>query len=187
MIGVLNLPVLAPQRLRNEALAVRRAHVELLFKDPMDGSDYDVYERIGAAVRRVADAETAAGSPAAAVKWAERWRKTLQPVLLFEEKRFNFLNGNSPMYQVWNVVLEADLDLNRRREVAKVGPLLTAAEKFRLCTSRVEVLAWLEKLASKNFRHGNGTEAESLTRKIALLEAEADLAQLKESSGKVAK
>jgi gamma-glutamyltranspeptidase/glutathione hydrolase len=185
--GVLGKTLAPPAAIpgKIQLLAARREQVERLLKaDPLFATDRSIYERSGAVVRRLADAEAEAGDPAAGVKWAERWREAIFEVLIREERRRANGTGPSPIHEIHVEFITAEFDLDRRRVAMKGKPLLSQADKLKLHTDRVAALSKIEQLASRNFREGNYTEPEYLVQKLALLEAESELARFKDAMRK---
>jgi hypothetical protein len=180
-------PALTPlRRLQREAVSARREQVELMLKAIQDRRS-DSFAETGKAVRLLADAEAElAGDPAAGMKWAERWRQVLfDRIKIVEERRF----GESKLDYLSMVVAHADteIDLFRRREAVKGGPVVSPEDKLKLYTRRVELLTYMERILKDLIAHGSGSRDELLSVTIARAEAEIEWVNLKESMAKKGK
>jgi hypothetical protein len=182
-------PTMTPlDRLRKAAVAARREQVELMLKAAEEPKSFSFAET-GTAVRQLADAEVElAGDPAAGVKWAERWRQVLFDRLKQTERQFgpsiiNPLHFFSPRV----AYADAEIDLLRRREAVKGGPVVTSEAKLSLYTERVKMLTDWERLVEYTVSRKMATRAELLPITIARLDAEIELAKLKEAMEKQGK
>jgi hypothetical protein len=181
-------PALTPlQRLRKEAVSARREQVELMLKAIQDRKS-DSFAETGKAVRLLADAEAElAGDPAAGVKWAERWRDVIVDRLKLVEESFRRGQGHHPFFEYLTAHTDAEIDLIRRREAIKGGPVVSPEDKLKLYTRRVQLLTDRERLLKELVARRSGSRDELLSVTIARAEAEIELIRLKESMAKKGK
>ncbi len=186
-VGPAALPPLRPdpadahlRRLRTEAVAARREQVELMIKEIREWKSSSFAET-GTAVRQLADAEAElSGDPAAGVKWAERWREVLADRMKKSEQQMKAGTGPPTWLFTAAALTDAEIDLLRRREAVKGGPVATPEDKLSLYTKRVKLLTAWERLLAPAVAHGAADRAEHLSVTIARLDAEIELAKLKE-------
>jgi hypothetical protein len=181
-------PTVTPlDRLRKAAVAARREQVELLLKATKDRKS-DSFVETGTAVRQLADAEVElSGDPAAGVKWAERWRQVLADRMKQDERQLYVGMGTPTWLFTEAAHADAEIDLLRRREAVKGGPVVTPEEKLSLYTKRVKLLTAWEQLLTRTAAHGFASRTEHLSVAIARLDAEIELAKVKEAMEKKGK
>ncbi|MBN9519154.1 hypothetical protein J0H58_11645 [bacterium] len=162
-------PTTDPARLREEAHAARREQVELLLQDAARGWCHNL-PAAAAAVRRLADEAAERGGPAAGAVWAEKWAAALRADL-DRIKAAHTLGGGikGHLLGVQEARVDAEIDLARRRGAG----LVTLVPLYR---ERVELLTEVEKLTELVVERGGGTRADALSRKVARLDAAAELA-----------
>jgi hypothetical protein len=137
----------------------------------------------------LADAEAElAGDPAAGVKWAERWRDVILDEVKLEEERLRHgTTGPPSWWRTFAAHTDAEIDLLRRREAVKGGPVVNPEDKLKLYTKRVELMTYREGLLKELIAHNSGSRDELLSLTIARAEAEIELIRLKESMAKKGK
>jgi hypothetical protein len=182
-------PTLTPlHKLQREVVAARREQVELMLQ-AIENRKADSFTETGTAVRRLADAEVElAGDPAAGVKWAERWHQTLTTRVRAEEQLLRTVDVSlCGFLEVVVVHTEAGIDLLRRREAVKGGPVVSPEVKLKLFKKRVELLTRWEGLLKDLVARGSTSRDHLLPVTIARLDAEIELIRLKESMAKKGK
>jgi hypothetical protein len=182
-------PTLTPLRkLQREVVAARREQVELMLK-AIENRKADSFTETGTAVRRLADAEVElVGDSAAGVKWAERWHQILTTRVRAEEQLLRTVDVSlCGFLEVVVVHTEAEIDLLRRREAVRGGPVVNHEERLKLFKKRVELLTRWEGLLKDLVTRGSTGRDQLLPVTIARLGAEIELIRLKESMAKKGK